>query len=230
MAQIATTLSSLVLAVLWSTPQDKPLTGEAREEFMAAVGKSMGKVQTVVAGFVQEKHISLFDDVIETEGCILYTGPDKLRWEIRKPFRSILIVSGDAVAKFEFQKGERRRLELGGSRDIILIVMDQIRSWFRGDFENSDETYTVSVFDTAPARIVLRPKTAEIQQDLEAIELHLSEDRSAMDQVIIREKGGDKTVMRFRRVTGETDLSDDYYDVVNPRDLDPRLLRSTKDK
>lgn len=230
MAQTLLILVTAALWALWPLAQDKPLIGEEREAFMSDVEKSMGEVQTVVAGFVQEKHLSLFGDVVETKGCIVYSRPDKLRWEIRDPFRSILIVAGDDVAKFEFQKGERRRLELGRSRDIILMVMDQIRSWFRGDFEKSDETYDVQVFATTPARIVLMPKDEAMSQSLEAIELHLSRDRSAMDQVIIREKGGDKTVMRFNRSQEELEVVEDYFDIIDPRDLDPRLLRSTTDK
>jgi outer membrane lipoprotein-sorting protein len=228
----------LIAATLLANPllqpllpaQGDPLAGEARQEFMQRVEQSMGGVQTVAAGFVQEKHLSLFGDVVRTEGVILFARPDKLRWEIRSPFRSILLVAGDQVAKFEFHKGERRRLELGRSSDVIRIVMDQIRSWFRGDFEKSSADYTVQVFGSTPARVVLRPKDPEIGRNLEAIELELEEDLSGVTMVTIRESGGDRTVMRFKRIPGAPELAAEYFDALEPRDLDPDLLRAIVDK
>ena len=56
---------------------DLPLTGAARTAMLRKIEASMAKVQNVVASFQQEKHLSLFGDVVKTKGCILYSRPDK---------------------------------------------------------------------------------------------------------------------------------------------------------
>ena len=154
-------------------------------------------MRSVVAAFDQEKHLSLFGDVVRTSGMILYSRPDLLRWEIRKPFRSILIVAGNDVAKFEFRKGTRRRLTLGRSGDVILMVMSQIRSWFRGDFSSSAKSYDVNLYSDSPARITLVPKARSLRKTIRSIELRLSSDLAAVSRVTIHERAGDKTVMHF---------------------------------
>ncbi len=201
--------------------QDEPLAGAARAELIKKIAKSMGKAQTVVAEFEQEKHYSLFDEVVKQQGMILYRRPDRLRWEIQQPFRSILIVAGTEVAKFEFRKGKRKKLKLGRAKDVLLIVMDQIRSWFRGDFKKSDRDYDVDFFGQTPARIVMRPKSKSLRKAVHSFELVLAKDLASVTQVTIREQGGDKTVMRFTRHPAVNTLDAEYFDVAKPRDYKP---------
>jgi len=178
-------------------------------------------VQIVVAEFEQEKHFSLFDGVVKQQGIILYCRPDRLRWEIQRPFRSILIVAGTEVAKFEFLKGKRKKLKLGRAKDVLLIVMNQIRGWFRGDFKKSERDYDVDFFDQTPARIVMRPKSKALRKAVDSIELVLAKDLASVTQVTIREQGGDKTVMRFTGLTAVKTLDAGYFDVTEPRDYKP---------
>jgi outer membrane lipoprotein-sorting protein len=199
--------------------QDKPLTGDARKAFLQKVRKSMEKVQTVVASFVQEKHYSLFDEVVKHHGFILYQRPDKLRWEIQKPFRSILIVADTDVAKFEYRKGKRRKLDLGRAKDVLLVVMDQIRGWFRGDFEKSDKDYKIEFYSKAPARIVMRPKSKSLAKTIDSFVLLLAKDLASVTQVTILEQGGDKTVMRFTRSSAKTELGAEHFDVKEPAEF-----------
>jgi outer membrane lipoprotein-sorting protein len=212
-------LLTLMLLSVSAPPgaQDRPLAGEARKAFIEKIRKSMAKVRVVVAAFEQEKNYSMFDGVVKHYGFILYQQPDKLRWEIEKPFRSILIVSGTDVAKFEFRKGKRRKLELGRAKDVLLIVMDQIRGWFRGDFAKSEKDYTVEFHAKAPARIVMRPRSKALRKTVESFELRLANDLASVTQVTIREKGGDTTVMRFRRSRPKTKLTARHFDVKAPQ-------------
>lgn len=201
--------------------QDKPLEGAARTAFIKNIAKSMAKVKTVVAAFEQEKHYSLFDDVVKQRGIILYSRPDRLRWEIQQPFRSILIVTGTDVAKFEFRKGQRKKLRLGRAKDVLLVVMDQIRGWFRGDFKKSEADYDVSFFDRSPARIVMRPKSKSLRKTVQSFELVLAKDLGSVTQVTIHEKGDDKTVMKFTKLPSAKVLDARYFDVKQPRDYTP---------
>ena len=210
--------------------QDKPLAGKPRAAFIKKIAKSMAKVQTVVAEFEQEKHYSLFDGVLKQKGMILYRRPDRLRWEIQQPFRSILIVAGTEVAKFEFRKGKRKKLQLGRAKDVLLIVMDQIRGWFRGDFEKSDRDYRVDFFDQTPARIVMRPRSKSLRKAVHSIELVLAKDLASVTQVTIREQGGDKTVMRFTRHKAVKTLDAEYFDVAKPRDYTPKKKPAERPK
>lgn len=220
---LCASLCGATLAQATGAPQ-APLTGKGRDAFLKKVEQRMAKVRTVVARFAQQKHLALFGDVVKTSGCILYARPDQLRWEIRQPFRSILIVAGRDVAKFEFHKGKRRRLELGRSSDIILMVMNQIRGWFRGDFARSMQRYDVRVFaptEKRTARIELRPKDKNLARNLQRIELRFAKTLTSIERVTIFERGSDQTVMDFTKLRDNPVIAKDYFDVRAPREFDP---------
>lgn len=199
----------------------EPLTGAARAERLQQIERAMTRVPRIVATFTQEKHLALFDDVVETSGCILFAHPGRLRWEIREPFRSLLVVAGDEVAKFEWIDGERRKLELGRSGTMILMVIGQIRDWFRGDFSASARVYDIDVFAGEPTRILLRTKAENRGQNIPSIELMLAANLASVTQVTIREPGGDRTVMRFDRRSAPAELPPRLFDVDDPAPYTP---------
>lgn len=208
-------------------PSPKPLAGKQREAFLKSVQKAMTGRTEVAATFVTEKHYALFDDVVRQRGFILYQRPDRLRWEIQHPFQSILVVTGTDVAKFEIKKGKRRKLTLGRAQDVLRIVMDQIRSWFRGEFEKGNRDYTVQLFaatkkPAANARIVLRPRSKTLRKTVQQFELELAPDLGSVSQVTIREAGGDRTVMRFSRMPAGQRLIPGHFSVQAPAPFTPR--------
>jgi len=210
-------LAALIVAPAGVAPQDDPgvrasaqqapkfLAGEARAAFLNQVSKKMGRLRSVAATFEQEKHLALFKKPLRSRGQILFGAPDHLRWEFLEPFRSVLIVSGDQVAKFEHKAAAWRKLEQGRQAQVILVVMDNIRSWFRGKFDaprvgGQEPAFDVLVAEEPKRLIVMRPRDAVIARTLREVELALSADGAHVEQVTIREVSGDKTVMTIAHV------------------------------
>ena len=220
---------ALPLLLLAPLAAQKPLAGEARTQLLKQVEVKMSKVQHVSAAFTQEKHDSLFGDVLKSKGHILYGRPDKLRWEYRAPFQSILIVAGDDVAKFEIEEGKRRRLELGKTKDVLLVVMEQIRSWFRGDFTAAERHYDVKVF-AEPARVTLTPKDKALKKTLASIELAFAKDLQSVTRVTIREASGDHTVMSFVDPEHPKTLEAATFDTKDPASIESIVDKPTSRK
>ncbi len=214
----AAALSAQVPANPATTKPSKPvfLSGEQRQAFLQRIEKRMTGVQTIAAEFEQEKVLALFDESAFTPRLIIFRRPDKLRWETQRPFRSLLIVNADDVAKFEYTSGDRRPLKLGRARDVLLIVMKQIRGWFRGNFGQDAEDYDIAVAESPRPMIVLKPKDAAMRKNLRAIEVELKADLRSVERVTIREPGDDKTVMTFRELRRDAALPPSYFDPTNP--------------
>ena len=213
-------------------PPESALSGAERKAFVAKVQKAMTKAQTVAATFVQEKHYSLFEGVVSHHGFILYRRPDQLRWEIQRPFRSILVVSGRELGKFEFKGGKRRKLALGPAKDVLRIVMDQIRSWFQGEFEKGNSDYSASFFAgstklSRPPRVVLVPTSKTLKRSIQAFELALTDDLGSVASVTIRETGGDKTVMKFQPMPKGQLIQATHFSVADPAAF---IIRPAKQK
>jgi len=217
-------LAALIVGPAGVAPQDDPraeasvhqapkfLAGEARAAFLNQVSKKMGELRSVAATFEQEKHLALFKEPLRSRGQVLFGAPDHLRWEFLEPFRSVLIVSGDQVAKFEQKGAAWRKLDQGRQAEVILVVMDNIRSWFRGKFDTPrvrgrEPAFEVLVAEEPKRLIIMRPRDLLLSRTLREVELALSADGAHVERVTIREVSGDKTVMKFahaKREPGDT--------------------------
>jgi len=224
-------LSLALLALLALVPgaphQDEAprfLEGSERERFLDELEARMAARTTVVAEFEQEKVLALFEDPLVTHGAILFAAPDRLRWETRSPFRSILVVAGDDVAKFEFVREEQRKLELGRSKDPLLAVMGQIRGWFLGRFDRRQKTYRMRVAREPRPLIVLEPAEGGLRKSLGAVEVYLTAELDAVQRVVVRETSGDHTTMTFSEKRRDVAIPAAYFDLAEPAALDLEAL------
>lgn len=233
MREVVRSLTGIVLLLGAAAAQQPPtpppakpefLTGPARAAFLAEVEQHLSKVPRVVATFVQEKHLSLFEDVVTSEGLVVFETPDRLRWEIQSPFGSILVVAGDRVGKFEIVDGKPKKLELGRAGDVVAAVMGQIRGWFRGAFDQPGSPYRVQVARSPRPLVVLEPVDKTLQKGLERVELELTADLGAVATVTVRETGGDFTVMRYTNLLPPPPLPADCFDPAAPGALDRKAL------
>lgn len=197
------------------------LEGASKESFLARVEKAMSAVQSVAATFQQDKKLSIFKDVVQSKGVLTFASPNSLRWEITEPFRSILIVAGSNVAKFEFVDGKRRVLQLGRGADLLQIAMERIRQLFVGKFDRTE--YVVEAAEKPIPIVRLTPKGSAPSQLL-SIELQLASALDAVNTVIIRERSGDSTVMRFTQVARNVQFKAGTFSVTDPIELDPSRL------
>ncbi|MFT7670050.1 MAG: outer membrane lipoprotein-sorting protein [Planctomycetota bacterium] len=204
------------------------LKGKLRDRAFFQIEKRMGALSSVVATFEQEKHLALFKEPLLSEGQLLFSVPDHLRWESNKPFRSVLIVSGDQVAKFEKKGPLWRKLKQDRQAELVLIVMDNIRSWFRGEFNQTKGGFWVEIAREPRPMIVMRPKDKLMARTLDKIELLLSENLTHVERVTISEASGDKTVMKFTQIerAPSLDLDQKLFSLSNVIEIYARELES----
>ena len=159
------------------------------------LAKAMQSVRSFRAEFEQEKKLRVFKKPVKSTGVLIFERPDKIRWEMRKPFRSLLIVNGTKVAKFEWVDGKRRAIKLGRGADALLVAMNRLRAWFTGEFD--EKTFAIEVKEKPETVLTLRPKAKALKARIERIEFHPAKDLKSMRRVVIVEASGDVTTMRF---------------------------------
>jgi outer membrane lipoprotein-sorting protein len=228
------TIACLLALMLAGAPAEEPsrafLDRGERDRFLDRMEKRMAELASFLAEFEQTKRLSLFKEPVESRGFILFARPDRLRWEIVRPFRSVLVVSGNEVAKFEFVGGKRRALRLGRAGDAVLAAMDQIRQWFQGRFDRDGKQYRVQVSTKPDTRIVLTPRDEALARTLKAIEFVPTEELDSMESVTIRERNGDSTVMVFSKRANDVEAPAAAFSLEDPADLDLERLRATAGK
>lgn len=158
--------------------------------------ETFGALTSVRTEFVQEKHLAIFQDVVKCQGILYFEKPGRVRFEIVKPFRSVLIANGKSVAQYEFIGGAWEKLRSGG-REGILTITGQIASWLQGQFRQNDDVYAISARRGARTSIVLTPKDQGLAEYIRRIDIALDKSHSRIERLEIHEPSGDYTVIVF---------------------------------
>jgi hypothetical protein len=173
------------------------LTNAAPVVTLDEVGRAMGGVKTVFARFVQERHLSLFQEPLRSEGYLCCEKPGRIRWEITQPYQSVLVSDGSGVAQFEWIDDQWKRLDLGLA-DAMQHIVSQIAGVIEGRYASNRREFEVAVAagDSGPV-LTLVPQQEKVRKMMRAIEVHLAPDLKGTRRVVLRESNTDFTEIRF---------------------------------
>jgi outer membrane lipoprotein-sorting protein len=149
-----------------------------------SIRENAGKIESVRADFVQEKHLPILARPLRSQGRFVFRMPDALRWEYTKPVRSVLLLHDGEARRFlpdgegGWVRDETARLESMG------VVLGEITNWLNGRFDDNPDFAA----ELAPdRRIVLTPKSESLARIISRIVLSLSETPGLMESVTIHE-------------------------------------------
>jgi outer membrane lipoprotein carrier protein len=128
--------------------EPEPLGTVGTERLLETISDSLETVRSIRADFIQERTLAMFLDTLVTEGRLYFEEPEKLRWEVLKPYHSIMLFVDGRIAKFDIKEGTPVPMRMG-SEDIMEAVMQEIAYWMKGDFSKSRELYDLMAFETA---------------------------------------------------------------------------------
>lgn len=141
---------------------------------------------SLTANFVQERSVSIMKNSQISEGVLTYQKPDYLKWEYTSPSNLIWEIDGE---KGNVNKQVRGLVEL-----IMKSVSGEIFE-FNTDFDIKQEN---NIY-------ILKPQKREYKQLMENITIILNPKTNIADEVIILEKNGDTTKIKFSNVIFEVD-------------------------
>ncbi len=179
-----------------SADDNNKLSDEAGDKFLNRVSAELQKIKTLQSGFTQERHLSMLMTPLISKGRLYFNKPDQLRWEVYESYRSILIYNDGQVAKFDFNNGKLRKLQMGAA-EIMGEVLKQITFWMSGDFGNSAEVYDISIFKNDGYLLQLTPKSEELAESIQSIDLHIDRQTLHINRVKITETEFDYIEIKF---------------------------------
>ena len=186
------------------------LEGKAQEERLKLIEEKLGSIQSLRTDFTQKRHMSLFMDVLTSRGVLSFQKPDRLRWELTDPYRSIMIFNRGDVAKFQVKEGKLTRLN-SGMEDLMRGVLKQILSMMQGDFGKVSEAYRIEVKEGSDYLLSMTPKSEGMSKTITSLELHIDRSSLHMKEIIIREPGQDYLEIIFTAHKENISLPDDLF-------------------
>lgn len=188
------------------------------DDILADTEKNLGRIKTLKTLLTQEKHLSLFAAPVVSTGVFLFKAPGKIRLEFFEPFKSILMVSGNKLFKFEEFNGQWQKIPQGNEK-MMEVVLDHIGAWVNGRFNQGDMYEVTGKYrpdnlfkDQRAFALILEPRAAEFKKFIQAFELGINSNMDRLDYIIIRESGEDYTKITFHQDLVNTLVEDVYFD------------------
>ena len=188
---------------------------DTQQKQLKLIENKLGSIKTLQTNFTQKRHMSLFLDVLSSEGILFFQKPDLLRWELRAPYQSIMIFNRGDVAKFQLKDGKLRKLK-SGMEDLMRGVLKQILSMMQGDFKKVSESYNIEVKEGTDYLLLMNPKSEGMAKAISSIELHISRSSLHMKRIVIREPGEDYLEIIFSNNQEDGSLNIGLFNTENP--------------
>ncbi len=174
----------------------------AAAEPAPAVARVLARLQELAAGvntlasdFVQEKHLAVFQEVLQSKGRLYFQRPDRLRWELTAPVASGFVLDGGRGRRWNSRSGEEEDFQLD-REPVMKLVAEQLFAWAGGDFTRLRQQYRISVLNAAPVVLRLEPLAAA-SGFLDYLRVAFAADGRHVEVVEVHEKDGDFTRIRF---------------------------------
>ncbi len=184
------------------------------DKLLVQLEKTHGATRTMAAEFRQEKYFSFMTKPVVSRGFILFSVPDKIRFDIVAPFSTTLLDDGRNTERYELVGGKWRKVQFGGGNSIK-FVMDQIGQWMQGKFSGQRNIFELSVSPGDPnsyAFLDLEPRHKQIRQYIEKIRVRISEGPAyRISRIEIFEPGGDRFSLNFTKEVVNREFGADFF-------------------
>jgi len=176
------------------------------------IRKAMAGVQSIKANFVQKKNLKILAKPLVSKGVFFYRAPEDLRWEYTSPIKKVLLVNRDMVKSYIWEEGDYVQ-DAGAKLEATRIVMEQIASWLRGDYEEND-AFVPQLKVAARTRIELIPAKDFLKEFITRVTLTLSDTPGIITFIEISEPHGSSTILEFTDISLNKSIPDTIFNRV----------------
>ena len=85
---------------------------EDKDRIFSELATASTKVTSLESDFVQERHLSMLEDVLISRGRFYYKKRARLRWELTNPVSSGFAVSGKKAKRWDAKSGRTQTFEV----------------------------------------------------------------------------------------------------------------------
>jgi outer membrane lipoprotein-sorting protein len=197
-------IGGLVLAI--GATLSAPAAADDVADTFAEIKKAREKVKTMVASFTQERTIGLLSSTVKSEGEMTLVRPDKLRWELKSPDAVVYWITPEGFA-FSTASGGANVSKSAAKK--FGDVLNDLLVFMGGDLDKLKERYDFTV-PSKKDGVVLKavPKSEEVKKIVKSLELTVAADLWTVKKIVIEEKGGDRSVITFTKVTKDAKVDD----------------------
>lgn len=183
---------------------------EKVDEFIEKVNIYSVETSTIKSEFKQEKHLTILEEVLVSEGHFIFQKENNVLWEYWKPFDYAIIVFD---GKFTVRDGNKVNAFDIESNRMFKEINDLIITSVSGNFLNNPE-FDHAYFENNTFYLVkLSPLKQEVKNMLTAIEIYFDKNDFSVSKVRFIEPGDDFTLIKFSNKSFNQPISEEVFTI-----------------
>lgn len=187
-----------------------PKASHEINRIFSKITASSSGVKTLSSDFVQEKHLSILDNMVTSKGRFYYKRDKRLRWELTEPEVLGFTVNGKRAKRWKNNIKLRQTFEIHKA-PAIKAFTDQLFTWVNPDIKQIQKRYRIQVIGDNPIDLKLFPNSTQEKKHIDHLRLTFAADAIYVSAVEVHEPDGDYTRIRFMNMKINEPLQDSLF-------------------
>lgn len=193
----------------WAQPKGFRAVGD-ENLFRKNYAKAAETTTSIKSSFRQEKNLSMLAEKINSDGLFYFKKTNKVRMEYTKPYKYLLIINNDKIL---IQNQQKKKVYSSGDNKLFKVINNVIMDCVQGRaLQNKD--FQAKVFENDKSYCLnLVPQAKEIKPLFSSIRIYIGKNDFSIDQLEMKEKMGDTTIITFVNKQLNTAIGDEVFSV-----------------
>jgi outer membrane lipoprotein-sorting protein len=180
------------------------------ETFKVKIQEYAEETNTIQSDFLQEKRLSMLEEVMISKGHFTFKKENNVRWEYVDPIDYAIIVQ---EGKFTIWDGEKIQAFDIESNRMFTEINNMIVTSVSGNFLNKPD-FESTFFENKNFYLVrLIPNNQEVRNMLSSIEIYFEKGNIAVSKVKFQEPGEDYTLISFTNRRTNEELPEEIFNM-----------------
>lgn len=168
-------------------------------DILAELKTAAAQTETLQGSFVQEKTLQMFDQLLVSQGALVFRKPDQLRWELLTPVASGFVLRGSDGVRWNSVSQQVQRFSVA-TDPVMGLVAQQLLAWARVDLEWLGRRYRMEVLQREPIVLRLIPLDPAEADFVEQLQVAFAPVQGYVREVLVVERQGDSTRLIFNEI------------------------------
>jgi len=188
-----------------------PIAGKERIEVIERLQSQQRQIASLRATVVQRRRHPLLAAEAVSEGRLLFRKPNRLRWEVDKPDRAVMVIDGHSLMTYRPDKQEAERRDLGtdfGARAAVefltsgmSLAVPELEKRFQVDMHREDGLLV----------LVLTPRSRWAAKAVASVALYRQDRDAVPSRIVISGQGGDRTEVTLTDIVINPPVAEDAF-------------------
>ncbi len=166
------------------------------------------KLTSIHSDFVQEKHLSMMEADIKSNGKFKYKKENKVRLEYTAPFQYLMVLNN---GKMYIKDGSKINKFDTNANKTFREINDMMVATLKGDVLHSRK-YNVTYFENESSYLLeMKPTEKAIQEMMQKIKIYIDKKTLHVHTILMMEASGDYTKMIFKNSIQNAAINDTEF-------------------